>query len=108
MAITLHSDAAGIIFGVKAQAGGRTNAVRGEHDGCLKVSVTQAPEKGKANQAISAVLCQALGLRRSQLVLVAGETDSRKKFRAMDVSAAELTARLEQLLTTLRSESPKS
>ena len=107
MAITLHSDAAGIIFGVKAQAGGRTNAVRGEHDGCLKVSVTQAPEKGKANQAIAEVLCKALGLRRSQLVLVAGETDSRKKFRATDVGAAELAARLERLLTTLRSESPK-
>ena len=107
MAITLHCEAAGIVFGVKAQAGGRVNAVRGEHDGCLKVSVTQAPEKGKANQAIAAVLCEALGLRRSQLGLVAGETDSRKKFRATDISAAELAARLEQLLTTLRSESPK-
>ncbi len=108
MAITLHTDAAGIVFGVKAQAGGRTNAVRGEHDGCLKVSVTQAPEKGKANQAIAEVLCKALGLRRSQLVLVDGETNPRKKFRATEIGAAELAARLEQLLATLRTESPKS
>ncbi|MBA4020163.1 MAG: hypothetical protein C0483_23625 [Pirellula sp.] len=108
MAITLQSDGAGIVFGVKAQAGGRANAVRGEHDGCLKVSVTQAPEKGKANQAIAAVLCEAIGLRRSQLVLVAGETDPRKKFRATEISAAELAARFDRLLTTLRSESPKS
>lgn len=108
MAITLHTDAAGIVFGVRAQAGGRTNAVRGEHDGCLKVSVTQAPEKGKANQAIAAVLCEALGLRRSQLTLVAGETDSRKKFRAAEINAAEFAARLDRLLATLRTESPKS
>ena len=31
---------------------GRADALRGVRDGALKVSVTQAPEKGKANKAI--------------------------------------------------------
>lgn len=98
MAIELKADGSGVRFGVKAQAGGRVNAVRGEHAGMLKVSVTQAPERGKANEAICEVLCQALGLRRSQLTLVAGETDSRKRFRATEIGLDEFRSRVARLL----------
>lgn len=87
-----HSD--GAVFYVRAQPGGRRNAVRGEHDGCLKVSVTQVAEKGKANDAIVEVLCQSLDLRRSQLALLSGETDRRKKFLVRETTADALIAKL--------------
>ena len=38
------------------------NGITGEHNGSLQVSVTQAPEKGKANKAIIAVLA-AMGAK---------------------------------------------
>ena len=70
----------GAILLVRAQPGARRNEVRGVQDGALKVCVTQAPEKGKANKAIVEVLAKWLGVRKSQIELISGETASQKKF----------------------------
>ena len=92
--IIVEPHAEGAVFCVRAQPGAGANAVRGEHDGCLKVSVTLVAERGKANEALVDVLCDALELRRSQISLVSGETDRRKKFLVRGVTPEELTARL--------------
>lgn len=94
MAIEIQATDAGFVIGVKAQPGGRKSEVRGEHAGALRVSVTQAPEKGKANAAIVDVHCEALGLRRHQVELLAGETNPRKKFLIREITSAELQDRL--------------
>ena len=99
MAVKLDVMAAGIAFGVKAQPGARKNAVRGEHDGCLRVSVTQAAGKGRANEAIAAVLGEALGLRTNQLALISGATNSRKRFVASGITVEELNRRIASCLT---------
>jgi uncharacterized protein YggU (UPF0235/DUF167 family) len=96
MTVVVEPHAEGATFYVRARPGGRRNAVRGEHDGALKVSVTQVAEKGKANDAIVDVLCTALDLRRSQIALLSGETDRRKRFLVRDVSVDELRARLQR------------
>src|SRR5215831_14537879 len=44
----------------------------------LKVQVTAAPERGKANDAVIEVLAEALGISRQQLRIVAGETSPLK------------------------------
>ena len=49
--IRLVTNSSGVVLPVKAQAGARRNAITGEHDGALKVAVSQVPEKGKANAA---------------------------------------------------------
>ena len=88
----LHPD--GAILPVRAQPGARRNEVRGLQDGALKVSVTQAPEKGKANKAIIEVLAKWLGLRKSQFELISGETASQKKFLIRDVGHEDLAQRI--------------
>jgi len=93
--IALQQRAEGVVLPVRARAGGRANSLQGEHDGALKVSVTTAPEKGKANQAIAALLCRELGLRKGQVELIAGATSPRKQFLLRDVSADELQKRIE-------------
>lgn len=98
MAIEIHSTADGLVIAVKAQPGGRRNEVRGEHAGALRVSVTQAPEKGKANAALIEVLCEALGLRRNQVELISGETNPRKKFVIREITLAELQERLARVV----------
>ena len=40
----------------------------------LKVQVTAPPERGKANEAVVGVLADALGVPRSRVRIVAGET----------------------------------
>jgi uncharacterized protein (TIGR00251 family) len=86
--LTEHPD--GIILPVRAQPGAKANAVRGEQAGALKVAVTQIAEKGKANQALVEALADALDLKRSQIELLAGETQREKKFLIRGVTRAEL------------------
>jgi hypothetical protein len=60
--------------------------------------VTQAPEKGKANKAVIELLSKLLGLRKSQIELLAGETSSQKRFLVRDVPPDELRRRIEPWL----------
>ena len=90
MTVVVEPHAEGATFYVRAQPGGRKNAIRGTHDGALKVSVTAAPENGKANEAIVDLLCETLGLRRSRLALLSSQTDRRKRFLVRDVTVDEL------------------
>ncbi len=84
----------GVVLPVKAHPGARRNEIRGEQNGMLRVSVTQAPEKGKANKAIVALLSKLLSLKKSQIQLVSGETSSQKRFLISDASVAELAERI--------------
>jgi uncharacterized protein YggU (UPF0235/DUF167 family) len=59
------------------------------------VAVTARAERGKANHAVIEVLCEHLGLRRSQVTLIAGETSLNKRMLITGVSAGELRERLQ-------------
>jgi uncharacterized protein (TIGR00251 family) len=56
----------------------RRDAITGVHAGALKISVTAAPEKGKANDAVVKFLAKALGLPKGAVEVVAGETSQDK------------------------------
>jgi uncharacterized protein YggU (UPF0235/DUF167 family) len=96
--IALAPHPEGTVLPVRAHAGARRNEVGGEQDGMLRVSVTQAPEKGKANKAILTLLAKALGVRKSQIELTAGETSPNKRFLVRGLAPGELAARIEPLL----------
>jgi uncharacterized protein len=100
IALVPHPD--GVLLPVKAQPGGRKNAIRGEQNGALKVSVTQVAEKGKANAAVIDVLARQLGLNRSQIELVAGETQSQKRFLIRGISRDDLAIRITAALADRR------
>ncbi len=93
--IALEPHAEGTVLPVRAHAGARRNEVRPGDDGALRVSVTQAPEKGKANKAIAALLAKELKLKKSQVELIAGETAAKKRFLVRGVTPEELQARIE-------------
>ena len=92
--LRLETTPDGVILPVKAKAAARKNALAGVHDGTLKVQVTQAPERGKANRAIIEVLAKTLDLRRSQIDLVSGETSPEKRFLIREISEEELARRI--------------
>ncbi len=96
--IDLKPHATGTILPVRAQPGARRNEIRGQHNGMLRVCVTQAPEKGKANKALIALLSKELSLRKSQIELISGETSHQKQFLIHDVAPDELTSRIETVL----------
>jgi uncharacterized protein len=78
--IELAAHPRGVVLPVRVHAGGRKNGILGEHDGMLRVAVTAAPDKGKANKAIISLLSDALKLPKSSIELIAGETSPQKKF----------------------------
>ena len=50
-------------------------------EGALKARVTVVPEDGKANKAVIALLAKALGVPKSSISLVRGQTSRDKQFR---------------------------
>lgn len=56
------------------------NEVRLE-DGVVRVLVTTVPEGGKANASVQALLAKALGVAKTRLTLIRGETSRDKVFR---------------------------
>ncbi len=95
--VKLEERDGGIILAVIARAGSSRNQVIGVHDGRLKVAVTAVPEKGKANKAITAVLSQALGIKKSQIQLISGEISTEKKFLIMNLTQKETSMKIEHL-----------
>ena len=65
--------------------------------GCKEMSVTQAPEKGKANKAIIGVLSKGLSLRKSQIELLTGGTSAKKRFLVRGITPEELQKRIAAL-----------
>jgi len=72
--------------------------VLGARQGMLRVAVTDAPEKGKANRAIAALLADALGVSKSSLELVSGATSGRKRFLVVGGQLDQLQAAVAGLL----------
>jgi len=98
--IELTTHPRGVILPVRAHAGARKNGILGEHNGMLRVAVTAAPEKGKANRAIIAVLSDALETPKSSIELVAGETSPQKRFLIAGADAEQLRRRIERLVAS--------
>mgnify|MGYP001107540393 CR=1 FL=1 len=100
MSIALERHPEGTILPVRAHPGARRNEIRGQQNGMLKVSVTQAPEKGKANKALIGLLSKELSLRKSQLELISGATSSQKRFLVREVTLEQLSERVERVVPT--------
>lgn len=66
------------------------NAVSGWLDDTLKIQVTAAPERGKANKAVVALLCKSFGLQRSSVRVLQGETSQMKVVEIDGLSLADI------------------
>ncbi len=98
--IQIADHAEGCVVSVRAQPGARRNEIVGRQGDALKVAVTAPPDKGRANASLVLVLADALGLKRSQVELIAGATSRAKKFLVREMTAAELSAKLAVLLAS--------
>jgi uncharacterized protein (TIGR00251 family) len=95
--IELTDHAEGLILLVRAQPGARKNAVLGERAGALRVAVSAAPERGKANEAILDVVADSLGCRGSALRIVSGATSRMKRVLVTGMDRATILDRIERL-----------
>ncbi|EJZ21037.1 DUF167 domain-containing protein [Rhizobium sp. Pop5] len=64
----------------------------------LKARVTSVPEKGKANKALIVLISKCLGIPKSSISLISGET-ARKKILRIDGDPEDLARKLEAFLS---------
>ncbi len=69
----------GVVVSVKVQPNASKDRVVGEHADQLKIAVTVAPEKGKANRVVIKMLSRLLGVKISDVQILSGETSRDKK-----------------------------
>jgi uncharacterized protein (TIGR00251 family) len=77
--------------------------MHGPHGACVKVRVTAAPEKGKANKEVIKLIARAVGLPATSISVVVGET-SRTKVLRFAGDPQEHMAHLQTWLETLTNE----
>lgn len=88
----------GVLLSITARPNASRNTITGVHAGCLKLAITEAPEKGKANTAIIKLLAKALGIACKQIQLHSGATSTRKKLLISEMSVHDLLTRIESVL----------
>ena len=71
------------------------NRLVGWHGEALKLRVTAAPERGKANEAVIALLADALDLPRQAITLVQGETAQDKIVEIAALDEDEIKRRID-------------
>lgn len=79
---------------VKVVPGARRDQVAGPLGERLKVRVAAPPEGGRANKAVCALIAGALGLRASEVTVIAGPASPEKTLRIEGRTAAEVRAAL--------------
>jgi uncharacterized protein (TIGR00251 family) len=77
---------------VKVVPGASRSSIVGWLEDCLKVRVSEQPERGKANDAVLKLLSVRLGLPATAISLVSGAHSSRKVFQISTISKIELLA----------------
>jgi uncharacterized protein len=79
---------------VRVSPGAGRTALVGRHGDAWKVRVTEAPERGRANEAVLRLLAEALALPRTALTLVSGHGDREKIVELAGVGPTQIERRL--------------
>lgn len=90
----LAERADGSVICLHVQPGARSAGVVGTHGDALKVRIDSPPVDGKANAALIAYLSEAIGVPRSAITLLSGESGRRKRVLVLGVGAGEVIRRL--------------
>lgn len=76
-----HLARPGAEIAVRVSPRASRNAVEQAEGGVIRVYVTVVPEDGRANAAVVKLLAKAMGVAKTRLVLVRGQTARDKVFR---------------------------
>lgn len=71
----------------------KRNSIEVGSDGLVKVRVTAAPERGKANDAVIALLSKHIGVSKRDIEIVRGHTSRNKTVRVDGATSKEVLGR---------------
>ncbi|TVL99833.1 MAG: YggU family protein [Candidatus Brocadia sp. WS118] len=86
----------GVILSIRTQPGSSKNRIIGEYGGRLKLAVTAAPEKGKANKAVIELLADTFRIHESSIHIISGESSRDKRVLIEGLILKDLKSLLSQ------------
>jgi uncharacterized protein (TIGR00251 family) len=87
-----------VVLVVRVKPRAKRAGLVGWHGAALKLAVRAAPERGRANEEVLALLAAALDLPVAALVIETGSTSQDKRVRVEGLTVAELRQRIEAAL----------
>jgi len=75
-----------MLLRIKVKPNSKTDEVIREADGSLKIKIRAQPVEGKANKYLLEYLAKVLGLPKSSLAMLKGESNS---FKTLEINAVE-------------------
>ena len=94
MRLAASADGRATLVPVKVVPNASRSRLAGPHGDGVKVQVTAPPERGRANEAVCAVLAEALGVPPRDVSVVRGETSPAKTLRVEGLTPDEVARRL--------------
>jgi uncharacterized protein len=95
VALKLVTQADGISLSVKVVPGASRDRIVGELGDALKIAVSKPPQGGAANDAVIALLSEALGLSRGSVTITRGHSNSRKQVFVRGLAVDQLAERID-------------
>lgn len=92
--VDVRADGADVLLAVKAVPGASRTRIAGVLGDRVKITVAAPPEKGKANQAICALLAELCGVSAKAVAVERGESNPLKTVRIAGVTLAAVRAAL--------------
>ncbi len=90
MATLFHEMNDGVTFNVKVIPRANRNEIVGVENDALKIRLNAPPLEGRANEALIKFLAEMLGVARTKVEIVRGETARNKVIRVRGVSLKRL------------------
>jgi uncharacterized protein (TIGR00251 family) len=97
--IKLAPRADGVSLAVKVVPGASSDRIVGALGDALKVAVSKPPQGGAANEAVVALLTEALGLTRGSVTITRGHTNARKQILVRGLTVEQLVERIAGIST---------
>ncbi len=93
--VRIEQDGDDVLIWVKAVPGSSRDAIAGAVGDRLKVRVTAPAQKGRANEAICALLARSLGIKSRSLALESGHGGAEKVIRVHGTTVGQVEASLD-------------
>jgi uncharacterized protein (TIGR00251 family) len=87
----------GVTLEVRVTPRSKRNTVELMSPGQLRVRVTVAPEDGKANAAVLKLLAKTLGIPKSRISIIQGQTNRDKVIAIQGITSSQLEVMLKDL-----------
>ena len=85
-----------VVFTVKVVPGSSRTQIGGLLNGMIKIKVSAAPEKGKANKLLVDFLAKQLGVKSKAVTIISGHKTAVKQVQVMGIQAQKIAEIIEQ------------